>query len=221
MSSSSSSVVVGTADELTGQAVYAFVAMKPEFDFQAHSEPELLKELTLQVRKVIGPFAAPKGIFLGASGSCVLGFAPCCKASGPQLTPLLPSPPPVSDLPKTRSGKIVRRALSESLSSNIVQVAFSDCFCVSAPFREGCRRRDRLSGRPVDAGGPCGPRRECVLVLLCPRLCVRRLLIVVVSLQSSPRSNPRCGPTRTHPRPDRPLLFRSSSPALHRQDLLL
>lgn len=74
---SSSSAVVGTADELTGQAVYAFVAMKPEFDFQAHSEPELLKELTLQVRKVIGPFAAPKGIFLGASGSCVFAFSPC------------------------------------------------------------------------------------------------------------------------------------------------
>ncbi|KAL7417942.1 acetyl-coenzyme a synthetase [Mrakia frigida] len=73
--------VVGTADDLTGQAVYAFVAMKPEFDFKAHKEADLLKELTLQVRKVIGPFAAPKGIFL------------------------------VPDLPKTRSGKIMRRIL--------------------------------------------------------------------------------------------------------------
>jgi len=131
------SSVVGTADDLTGQAVYAFgsflfsfsissrslgldaddplslfflssVAMKPEFDFKAHKEADLLKELTLQVRKVsnvlvsssssplrtrsdpspffllsqvIGPFAAPKGIFL------------------------------VPDLPKTRSGKIMRRVL--------------------------------------------------------------------------------------------------------------
>lgn len=28
------------------------VAMKPEFDFKAHKEADLLKELTLQVRKV-------------------------------------------------------------------------------------------------------------------------------------------------------------------------
>ena len=55
--------------------------MKPEFDFKALKEADLLKELTLQVRKVIGPFAAPKGIFL------------------------------VPDLPKTRSGKIMRRIL--------------------------------------------------------------------------------------------------------------
>lgn len=39
------------------------------------------KELTLQVRKVIGPFAAPKKVFI------------------------------VSDLPKTRSGKIMRRIM--------------------------------------------------------------------------------------------------------------
>ncbi|KAI0827271.1 acetate--CoA ligase [Trametes gibbosa] len=72
--------VVGTADELTGQAVYAFVTLKPEFTFDSN-EVGLIKELTLQVRKVIGPFAAPKKIFL------------------------------VSDLPKTRSGKIMRRVL--------------------------------------------------------------------------------------------------------------
>ncbi|KAH9851031.1 acetate--CoA ligase [Lenzites betulinus] len=72
--------VVGTADELTGQAVYAFVTFKPEFTFDSN-EAGLVKELTLQVRKVIGPFAAPKKIFL------------------------------VSDLPKTRSGKIMRRVL--------------------------------------------------------------------------------------------------------------
>jgi acyl-CoA synthetase (AMP-forming)/AMP-acid ligase II len=63
----SETAVIGTADELTGQAVYAFVSMKPEFDFSAHSEPELLKELTLQVRKVIGPFA-------GTSPSSVSAF---------------------------------------------------------------------------------------------------------------------------------------------------
>jgi acetyl-CoA synthetase len=54
--------VVGCADDLTGQAVYAFVTMKPEFDFEATKEADLNKELALQVRKVIGPFAAPKKI---------------------------------------------------------------------------------------------------------------------------------------------------------------
>ncbi|KII91960.1 hypothetical protein PLICRDRAFT_105896 [Plicaturopsis crispa FD-325 SS-3] len=73
--------VIGAADELTGQAVYAFVTLKPEFAYDKDNEAVLAKELTLQVRKVIGPFAAPKKIFL------------------------------VSDLPKTRSGKIMRRIL--------------------------------------------------------------------------------------------------------------
>ena len=68
--------VIGANDELTGQAVYAFVTLKPEFKFDGSDESGLIKELTLQVRKVIGPFAAPKKIFI------------------------------VADLPKTRSGKV-------------------------------------------------------------------------------------------------------------------
>lgn len=74
--------VIGTADELTGQAVFAFVTLKPEFAYDKNDEAPLLKELTLQVRKVIGPFAAPKKIII------------------------------VSDLPKTRSGKV--RSLTNS-----------------------------------------------------------------------------------------------------------
>lgn len=46
-----------------------------EFTYDHNDEASLAKELVLQVRKVIGPFAAPKKIFI------------------------------VSDLPKTRSGK--------------------------------------------------------------------------------------------------------------------
>jgi acetyl-CoA synthetase len=52
-----------------------------EFNFDPNDEPALVKELVLQVRKVIGPFAAPKKIFI------------------------------VPDLPKTRSGKIMRRIM--------------------------------------------------------------------------------------------------------------
>ena len=69
--------VIGTADELTGQAVHAFVTLKPEFDYDKDNEGGIIKELTLQVRKVIGPFAAPKKVYI------------------------------VGDLPKTRSGKVL------------------------------------------------------------------------------------------------------------------
>jgi len=48
--------VVGVADELTGQAVNAFVSLK---EGNEHNE-QIKKDLILQVRKSIGPFAAPK-----------------------------------------------------------------------------------------------------------------------------------------------------------------
>ncbi|CAJ0545731.1 Ff.00g092040.m01.CDS01 [Fusarium sp. VM40] len=69
--------VVGISDELTGQAVNAFVDLKEGVE----SSDELRKELVVQVRKSIGPFAAPKAVYV------------------------------VPDMPKTRSGKIMRRVL--------------------------------------------------------------------------------------------------------------
>ena len=74
--------VVGINDELTGQAVNAFVALKEG----SPNDEAMRKDLILQVRKSIGPFAAPKAIFV------------------------------VDDLPKTRSGKIMRRILRKILS---------------------------------------------------------------------------------------------------------
>lgn len=74
--------VVGINDELTGQAVNAFVALQDGID----SGDGTRKELIMQVRKQIGPFAAPKAVFI------------------------------VDDLPKTRSGKIMRRILRKILS---------------------------------------------------------------------------------------------------------
>ncbi|KAK9441979.1 Acetyl-coenzyme A synthetase [Metarhizium brunneum] len=74
--------VVGVADELTGQAVNAFVAVK---DVDVVNDA-LRKEFIMQVRKSIGPFAAPKAIYV------------------------------VPDLPKTRSGKIMRRILRKILA---------------------------------------------------------------------------------------------------------
>lgn len=69
--------VVGVNDELTGQAVNAFVSIKDGNEIN----DQLKKDLVTQVRKSIGPFAAPKAVFC------------------------------VPDLPKTRSGKIMRRIL--------------------------------------------------------------------------------------------------------------
>ena len=74
--------VVGVADELTGQAVNAFVSIKEGNE----TNDALRKDLILQVRKSIGPFAAPKMIYI------------------------------VPDLPKTRSGKIMRRILRKILA---------------------------------------------------------------------------------------------------------
>ncbi|OJD31844.1 acetyl-coenzyme a synthetase [Diplodia corticola] len=74
--------VVGIHDELTGQAVNAFVALKEGND----ASDQTKKDLILQVRKSIGPFAAPKAVFV------------------------------VPDLPKTRSGKIMRRILRKILA---------------------------------------------------------------------------------------------------------
>ncbi|KAF2839572.1 acetate--CoA ligase [Patellaria atrata CBS 101060] len=74
--------VVGVNDELTGQAVNAFVALKDT----AENSDQTKKDLILQVRKSIGPFAAPKAIHV------------------------------VPDLPKTRSGKIMRRILRKILA---------------------------------------------------------------------------------------------------------
>ncbi|KAG0057578.1 acetyl-CoA synthetase [Gryganskiella cystojenkinii] len=75
--------VIGADDEVTGQCIHAFVCVKPGISIVPGrpSTLELSKELVLQVRKVIGPFAAPKKIYL------------------------------VEDLPKTRSGKLMRRIL--------------------------------------------------------------------------------------------------------------
>lgn len=73
---------MGINDELTGQAVNAFVAIKDA----SEASDALRKEFILQVRKSIGPFAAPKAVYI------------------------------VPDLPKTRSGKIMRRILRKILA---------------------------------------------------------------------------------------------------------
>lgn len=99
---------MGINDELSGQAVNAFVSLKEGNE----TNDQIKKDLVLQVRKSIGPFAAPKAVFI------------------------------IDDLPKTRSGKIMRRILRKILSGeedslgdiSTVRTALLDrCFkCVDA-----------------------------------------------------------------------------------------
>ncbi len=75
--------VVGATDELTGQAIVAFVTLKQAAELGDADESPLVAELRDHVAKHISPIAKPRQII---------------------LTP---------ELPKTRSGKIMRRLLRD------------------------------------------------------------------------------------------------------------
>jgi acetyl-CoA synthetase len=75
--------VVGASDETTGQAIVAFVTLKQAAELGGADEAPLVAELRDYVARHIGPIAKPRQII---------------------LTP---------ELPKTRSGKIMRRLLRD------------------------------------------------------------------------------------------------------------
>jgi acetyl-CoA synthetase len=75
--------VVGASDETTGQAIVAFVTLKMSAEDASKDQVIVIEELRNHVAKVIGPIAKPRQII---------------------LTP---------ELPKTRSGKIMRRLLRD------------------------------------------------------------------------------------------------------------
>ncbi|KXN68862.1 acetate--CoA ligase [Conidiobolus coronatus NRRL 28638] len=78
------SAVVGIPDAVTGQAICAFVTLKPSHTHLKHAD--LTKELVQNIRSIIGPFATPKKLVV-------------CE-----------------EVPKTRSGKIIRRILRKIMS---------------------------------------------------------------------------------------------------------
>ncbi len=75
--------VVGASDPTTGQAIVAFVTLRLSADDASKDQSAIVEELRNHVAKVIGPIAKPRQII---------------------LTP---------ELPKTRSGKIMRRLLRD------------------------------------------------------------------------------------------------------------
>ncbi|GIE98254.1 acetate--CoA ligase [Paractinoplanes rishiriensis] len=77
------SAVVGATDPTTGQAIVAFVIPRGKVDTAGDKGEELTAELRNHVAKTLGPIAKPRQIML------------------------------VPELPKTRSGKIMRRLLKD------------------------------------------------------------------------------------------------------------
>jgi acetyl-CoA synthetase len=75
--------VVGATDAMTGQAPVAFVILRGSVDAETAAGQEILQELRNHVAKEIGPIAKPRQIMV------------------------------VPELPKTRSGKIMRRLLRD------------------------------------------------------------------------------------------------------------
>lgn len=75
--------VVGASDETTGQAVIAFVILSDEAQAEGRDHAELEQEIRAHVGVEISPIAKPKRVLI------------------------------VDDLPKTRSGKIMRRLLKD------------------------------------------------------------------------------------------------------------
>ncbi len=75
--------VVGASDETTGQAVCAFVILRLGGEHQTDDNEDIITELRNHVAKEIGPIAKPRQIMI------------------------------VPELPKTRSGKIMRRLLKD------------------------------------------------------------------------------------------------------------
>jgi propionyl-CoA synthetase len=73
---------VGASDEIKGQSVHCFVVLKKQDDFSSPSaEAELKREIEATVSQNLGSFARPSAIYI------------------------------VRSLPKTRSGKVLRRAI--------------------------------------------------------------------------------------------------------------
>ncbi len=82
--------VVGAADETTGQAVVAFVILRGDAGYDESQAEAVIAELRNHVAKEIGPIAKPRQIMV------------------------------VAELPKTRSGKIMRRLLQDIAENRTV-----------------------------------------------------------------------------------------------------
>ena len=116
--------VVGAADDTTGQAVCAFVILKESALEDGEEAPDsLIEELRKHVQKEIGAIAKPRQVMV------------------------------VPELPKTRSGKIMRRLLKDVAENrevgDVTTLADSTVMDLIGKGMKGKRRRRRLSPRPA------------------------------------------------------------------------
>ena len=124
--------VVGKKDEITGQAIFAFVILKAD---QQPSDA-LAVELREHVATVIGPIARPKFLLF------------------------------VPDLPKTRSGKIMRRLLRDIAEGRALgdTTTLADAASSRPSARTPARRRNDVPfdflKRQEAPGGGRRPRRR-------------------------------------------------------------
>ena len=106
--------VVGASDETTGQAVVAFAILRQDGETGGAESDELVQELRNHVGQQIGPIAKPRQIMI------------------------------VDELPKTRSGKIMRRLLKDvaenreigdvtTLADSSVMNLIKDCLLYTSP----------------------------------------------------------------------------------------
>lgn len=84
--------VLGKADDITGQSIWAFCILKGDTAADSLVLPEIKQEMIQFVRQAIGPIATPSAVIL------------------------------TTDLPKTRSGKIMRRLLRKILAGEADQL---------------------------------------------------------------------------------------------------
>jgi acetyl-CoA synthetase len=84
------SAVVAVPDDLTGESIVCFCTLKTPLPTTPDALNSLIGAFKAQVRSHIGPFATPKAVYFAA------------------------------DLPKTRSGKIMRRILRKIAGRDVV-----------------------------------------------------------------------------------------------------
>ena len=189
--------VVGAADETTGQAVCAFVILKESALEEGEEAPDsLIQELRQHVQKEIGAIAKPRQVMV------------------------------VPELPKTRSGKIMRRllkdvaehrevgdvtTLADSTVMDLIGKGMDDDDRRTTP--EGCSRRRRGGVRPsvlVVLPVRRGPEDSSWSSLDMPFDLIRLATVVTTSVPMITSSESQIGISGAHSTCSPPLMNGSS-----------
>lgn len=101
--------VVGVPHDIKGQGIYCFAVLDHK---HASADPDTVRsEIVAAIRQSIGPFATPDHIHFTPVRGLVAG--------GNDAPRPLSLAPPAQVLPKTRSGKIMRRILRKVAAGDV------------------------------------------------------------------------------------------------------